>query len=125
MPSTFSSELSIDELSYHVSLGCSEQERSLPQEVLVSVTLNFPSLPVACETDLLKNTVCYADIEKKISELCRTQSFSTIENLGYLCTKTIQPACPPGTHLRVKVHKLNPPLGRKSKGATFVLEGKI
>lgn len=123
--SAFSSQLSIEELSYQVSLGVSEQERSKPQDVFISVTLRFPTLPMACESDLLKNTVCYSDIEKKMAALCESKSFSTIENLAFLCLKQVETLCSAGTHLTLKVHKINPPLGRKSKGATFTLEGTV
>lgn len=118
-------QLRIENLSYFVCLGCGEAERSLPQEVQISVSLDFPQMPKAFEDDKLENTVCYAQTEKILAEVCQSRSFHTVEKLSHLCWQSVQVLCPKGTQLSVQVHKLRPPLARKNTGAFCVVKGVV
>lgn len=118
-----STQLRLEGLSYFVSLGCSESERAVSQEVHVSILVNFLTMPRACETDSLEDTLCYATVEKKVAEVCQLKSFKTIEHLAYLCWQSVSSICDPGIEILAQVRKVRPPIDRKNQGAVVEIKG--
>ncbi len=76
-------ELTLNSLSLMVSLGWGDEEREIPQKVLIDLSLRFPKLPKGCKTDELQDTFCYATLTKNLSHFCAQRSFKLIEHLGY------------------------------------------
>lgn len=76
-------QLILNNLSLNVKLGHTEAERSLPQQVLVQIKLQFTEAPSACSTDNLQDTLCYATLSDELQKFCYSRSFKLIEFLGY------------------------------------------
>lgn len=75
--------LSICELRVRGRVGVTPQERRLPQEVVVSLTLHA-DLASACRTDRIEDTVDYKTLKKAILALCESGSFKLIERMAQL-----------------------------------------
>ena len=120
---SISAQLSLEGLCYFVHLGCSEAERATPQEIQVSIILKFAQPPMACESDNLEDTLCYAHLEKEISKVCSSKSFQTVEHLAYLCWRSAKAQCKSEIEITIRVRKLNPPIGRANEGALVEIKG--
>lgn len=118
-----SAELQINELCYFVSLGCSDAEKSILQEVLISVSVVFANPPQACESDDLQNTICYAQIADCLFVSFENQKFNTIEKLAMHSWQVVKKLCTEKTQISIKINKVRPPIGRKNSGSTFLLKG--
>jgi FolB domain-containing protein len=71
--------LKLNQFALMVSLGCSPEERSTLQKVLVDVSLHFPKLPNGVLTDELSDTICYSSLAKGIRRFCENKSFKLLE----------------------------------------------
>ena len=60
MPNKLFSRLNIRSLELNLHLGWRNKERTDEQVVLLDMEIRFPSPPIACTTDDLQDTVCYA-----------------------------------------------------------------
>jgi len=76
-------QLILTDISLDVKLGYLEEERSLPQRVLAQIKLQFMQVPLACTTDNLQDTLCYATLSCDLQKFCDSRSFKLIEALGY------------------------------------------
>ena len=70
--------LRIHELRVRSRVGVTTQERRLPQEVIISVTLHA-DLAKSCRSDRLEDTVDYKAVKKAILAECESRSFKLIE----------------------------------------------
>lgn len=77
------SQLTLEKLSLLVKLGHSIEERSIPQWVSVQIKFNLSSLPTACISDQLNDTICYAILANELQQFCDKHSFQLIEALAY------------------------------------------
>src|SRR5688500_12209968 len=102
--------LEIRDLCLGVRLGCSPDERSKPQEVKVSVRLEFSELPPACNTDHLDGTVCYGKLCERMRKIATTREFQTIEFLCSELAKAISPIVGTRAKGTLSVHKVKPPV---------------
>jgi len=75
--------LSLEDLTIPVKLGCSDEERRLPQTVIINLLLIYADFPVECKSDNIKDAVCYDTVTKLIQEFCAKKQFHLIEHLGY------------------------------------------
>jgi 7,8-dihydroneopterin aldolase/epimerase/oxygenase len=106
-------ELILKNLSLSVKLGYSEEERALPQQVLVQIKLQFADVPVACTTDNLHDTLCYAVLSYELQNFCDHHSFKLIENLAYQLYQQLKKKITDMTLVKVNVFLCvtkNPPL---------------
>lgn len=76
-------QLILKEIKLDVKLGYSEDERALTQRISVDVKLQFVDMPVACITDNLLDTLCYANLSCDLQRFCNDHSFKLIERLAY------------------------------------------
>lgn len=76
-------QLILKNLNLDVNLGHTEEERSSAQSVLIEIKLQFTEVPLACTTDNLKDTFCYAALSCELQKFCDNRSFKLIESLGY------------------------------------------
>jgi dihydroneopterin aldolase len=118
--------LTLQDLVLTVHLGCTAEERALPQEVRVKLELRFPTgpmtlpitLPVALSSDKLEDTICYAKISYAIIKHCEAREYHLIERMAaeiYLLTREISG---PEIELDITVHKVRPPVDQL-RGGTF------
>src|SRR4051794_12496628 len=94
--------LLIRRLLLQVRLGGPDEERACPQNVELSVEIGFASPPRACFSDDVSHSVCYDQVSKWLKEYAETQSFRTIEKLGFGCRALLREHL--GHELRVKIH---------------------
>jgi dihydroneopterin aldolase len=121
MPHT---RLSLEDVVYFVRLGCSEAEREIPQEVRVKVSIDFAQAPQACRSDLLEDSVCYAQINETLEKICAEKAYATVEHLCQSCWEALMPLLAAGDELGLTLHKVHPPIGRPLKGAYFEIRGR-
>ena len=75
--------LSINELSLLVYLGCSSEERSVPQEVSFSIEVEYPKPPLGEVTDHLEeDTPCYNEICNLLKDYVKDKKFNLIEKMA-------------------------------------------
>lgn len=74
-------KIRIRDLRVRCRVGVTPQERRLPQELLVTVTLHA-DLRRACRTDDLRHTIDYSILKKAILAESEARSFKLIEHLA-------------------------------------------
>ena len=111
--------LKILDFQIWVHLGCMPEEQKVPQEVRVSVEIEFNSRPLACQTDSLSDTICYAALSDAIQQACKGVYFKTIEKLGWDCLEALQETTRSGKSVFLKVHKMKPPIDHLLGGSVF------
>ncbi len=74
--------ITIKDLAVLSQIGVTEEERSKPQRLLITVTIkgNFAR---ACKSDDIQQTVNYYDVSRRVVEFCRIESFKLIEKLAH------------------------------------------
>lgn len=86
-------------------LGWPHEERSTQQVVVLDIQLAFPQTPMACTTDSLEDTICYAKLAQSIVEKFSLQSFHLIEYLGKHIYDFIASNMSVGTHISLDITK--------------------
>ncbi len=74
-------KLRIRELRVRSRVGVTDEERRLPQEVVMTVTMHA-DLARSCRSDLLRDTVDYKAVKKAILAGCEKKSFKLIERMA-------------------------------------------
>lgn len=74
-------KIRIRDLRVRCRIGITPEERRLPQELLITVTLHA-DLRKACRTDDLRHTIDYSVLKKTILEEGETKPFKLIERLA-------------------------------------------
>ncbi len=74
-------KLRIRELRVRARVGVTREERRLPQEIVVTVTLHA-DLARSCRSDSLRDTVDYKAVKKAILAECESKSFKLIERMA-------------------------------------------
>lgn len=104
-----SSKLLIKEFILYIKLGVSAVERKTPQKVEINLTIKFPTLPKACVTDDINDTICYHKLTDAIHEYCQSREFNLIEHLGHQIYQLIKAKIPKNHQIELQVAK-QPPL---------------
>lgn len=111
--------LRMKELVLFLRLGCTEEERRVPQELRFDVELRFPSPLRAGESDELGDTVCYGQLadalrrhfgsvkEMKLLERVADEAYRVARELGK------------GAAVAVEARKVSPPVEKLLGGAFF------
>ena len=102
--------LRIRELRLDVRLGCSAEERRVPQEVRVSVELRFARPPAGGITDELGDTICYASLCEALRSYARGREFHLVEKMAADFLELLQAALQGRAEVAVSVHKVSPPI---------------
>jgi 7,8-dihydroneopterin aldolase/epimerase/oxygenase len=113
--------LSLNNLRFPVKIGCSEQERAVPQYVRFDVQIRFEDLPRGCLSDELKDTVCYFRTAQRIREICNRSEYQLIERLGWEVFSELKELMPAPLKLGVRITKEKPPVPGLEGGASFFL----
>lgn len=113
-------ELIVRGLRLSVKLGCGDDERRAPQPVDVDIGILFQTPPRGCETDELKETVCYDDLSRRLKNAVSERSFKLVEHLGHVLYHDIKSLVPTDALLALRVVKLHPPVEELRGGVAFV-----
>jgi dihydroneopterin aldolase len=104
-----------------VRLGCSAEERAVPQPVDLDLAVRFPELPKACTSDRLEDTLCYAELIDAAREACAGREFQLVERLAHELFGRLRPRLPAGAELWLRATKLRPPVAGLRGGVAFSL----
>ncbi len=115
-------ELSIEDLEMWVHLGCSAGERANPQPVLLSVALRFDAPPRACETDVLADTVCYAELSEIARGISAAREFNTVESMAWEIARGFRARLPGSVRMTLRLAKPRAPVAGLKGGVAFTLE---
>ena len=83
--------LRVQGLEVAIHLGWPDNERKDAQSVFLDIEIDFFQPPLACQTDELQDTLCYAALARQIKEATRGHYFHLIEHLAreiYLLVKS-------------------------------------
>ncbi len=117
-PSLFST-LALHSLKYKVRLGCTPEERSVPQGVRFDIQIRFESLPGGSFNDDLNETICYAKLSNRARVICDMREYQLIEKLGWDAFSALKEIIPPNVKLWLRVTKEKPPVAELEGGASF------
>ena len=110
--------LRLEGLSFLIRLGCSEEERRLPQEVRISLEVRFPEAPLGTLSDKLEETVCYGMLADGLRAYFNGREFSLVEKVAQEAFQILREFCP-RTLVAVEVEKVRPPVEGLRGGAIF------
>lgn len=99
------SHLHLKELSFDVILGWPEQERLQKQNVKLDIFVIYPKLPLACVTDELNDTFCYAELIEKIKNHVESKSFRLIEHLTHDVYHILKTSLPLDLNVKIQATK--------------------
>jgi FolB domain-containing protein len=111
--------LKLLDLTLKVHLGCSEEEQAHPQEIRISLEIGPEPLPQACFSDRLEDTRCYGALADRLRMFCFTTRFRTVEKLAMSCFEVVKSGFPESTQLKLKLHKIRPPVDSLQGGVVF------
>ncbi len=115
------SVLEFDAARLHVRLGCTADERRVSQDVDLGLSIRFADTPAACETDSLKDTVCYSELIELARDVSSRREFHTIERLAQELYLRLRRLLPADAEMRLRVVKLHPPVTGLIGGVSFTL----
>jgi dihydroneopterin aldolase len=119
MKSQFRS-LRVEDLSVHVKLGCTPEERSIPQEVRITYEFRYETPLRGETTDDINDVVCYATASEALRAHCETDEFKLIERLGVECLNILYAVVAEQKALvALMIHKVRPPVHGLLGGATY------
>ena len=102
--------ISVNSFKVSVNLGASQEERKLPQDVLISIKLYFNEAPKACFSDELEDTICYFKICETIKKYCADKEFKLLEYLNFSLYKQIRNNIDDNIKIWIKTEKAKPPI---------------
>ena len=100
-----SNVLTINALSLELYLGWPDDERSRRQTILLDIQLHYPSVPKACETDHLDDTVCYRHLIESLRKKLEDKKFHLIEHVTQAVYQHLKSLTPTDTRLTVSLTK--------------------
>lgn len=106
----FSSVITLSKLKLNIKLGVGAEERSVPQEVDISFKFFSRNAFKGCETDDIKDTVCYYEISEIVKEHCGGGEFRLLEYLCHGLYKKVREKISPEIKIWVLVEKCRPPI---------------
>lgn len=112
------SRLTINGFSTKVSLGCSPEERSAPQEVVFDIQFPFNEPPPGEKTDQLEDTLCYSDVCEVILGTLENESFQLVENIAYRVSEAFKNKYEQ-RDFYLRVHKVRPPIPNLKGGVSY------
>ncbi len=111
--------IALERLRTEISIGCYAEEMKKRQIIEISLKILFPTPPIACESDRLEDTICYAKISDLILQKCSQQHWHTIEYLGHNLYQMLIEFLPDDCDLCISIHK-SPPILALEGGAYFI-----
>lgn len=113
------SSLCISKLQLQVHLGCEAWERAQRQDIHVTIEARFDEIPRGAATDRLEDTLCYANISKRVTEVCEAKPYHLIEKMGFEIYNLVRAQVGLQTLVGIRIHKLHPPVANLLGGSIF------
>jgi len=102
--------MKIRDLQLQVRLGCSAEERSVPQEVRVSIDFRFFDEPKGALSDDLKDTICYARVCEALRHQVEGREYRLVEKLAADFYGVVKLLVEGRAEVSLTVHKVRPPI---------------
>ncbi len=120
-PPSLVGTLALQDWQVMLHLGVSAAERAQPQSVAIDLQIQFTSLPPACQSDRLEETICYDQLLRSLKIRLEMQQYHLLEYLAYQLYRWVQELLPATAQLSyLKVTKLTPPIAGLG-ASSFVL----
>src|SRR5690606_20290554 len=100
-------------------LGCTAEERSVPQEIRVSVQFLFHNPPRGTISDDLRDTICYAKISEVIGEFISSKEYCLIEKLAADLHDVLKSVVEGRAEISLSVLKVRPPVENLLGGVDY------
>ncbi|MDR2138118.1 MAG: dihydroneopterin aldolase [Tannerella sp.] len=113
-------KIELSGLKFYACHGVSSQERQVGNHFAVDIAYTFAA-EMAIASDELHDTVNYADVYGIVKAEMERPS-RLLEHVAGRIFHALHVAFPQFTRLRVKLSKLNPPLGGEVHGASVTVE---
>ena len=111
--------LRLNDLVLALNLGCTAEERSVAQEVRVSLSFRFHEPPTAEFSDALDDTICYARLSSMIQSHCAKREFNLIERVAQEIFTLVREYSGPRAAVAVSIHKVRPPVPALAGGTVY------
>ena len=112
----------IRDLKLLTRLGCTAEERSVPQEVRTHVELRFASAPKGAVSDDLEDTICYARISAALRQHVQDREFNLVERMAGEFYGIVKKIVEGRAEIAVTVHKVRPPVIDLLGGVEFRIQ---
>ena len=112
--------ISVEQMEFWAYHGCFAEEQVIGTRFLVDLFITTDTTR-AEETDNLHDTVNYQAVYRVVKEEMETGS-RLLEHVGRRILNALQEKFPSITHARLKISKMNPPLGGKIGSVSLTLE---
>ncbi len=110
----------LNSMSFYAHHGCYEQEQKVGGRFSVDFAFRYDSTS-ACVSDDISDTVSYLDVYQVIGEQM-AQTSHLLENVAHRILCCVGDRFSEVSWARVRIEKLNPPLGGKLHSSSVVLE---
>jgi 7,8-dihydroneopterin aldolase/epimerase/oxygenase len=114
------SVISIEGMEFFAYHGCFKEEAIIGTKFSIDLFLETDT-SLAESTDNLSNTVNYQSVYASVKEEMKTRS-KLLEHVARRILQRIQKDFPEVSHAKIKIKKLNPPLGGKMDFVSLELE---
>lgn len=112
--------ITLENMEFHGYHGCLEHEKTLGNTFIVSVQLELDTLK-AGKSDSLEDTLNYQEIYDTIKKEMEIPA-NLIEHLAQRMIDSLKSTFPIVKSFKLKLSKLNPPLGGKTEKVIIELE---
>ena len=89
-------------------LGLYEYEQRSKREIIINIIITFDTLPTACISDNIEDTICYDSIINIIDEILSSMHFKLIEHITHYIYNKLSIYLKNYANLSVEVIKPNP-----------------
>jgi dihydroneopterin aldolase len=110
----------IEQMEFYSYHGCFEEERIVGNRFLVDLEMKT-DVSRACKTDNISDTLNYQTAYDMVKEQMKTKSY-LLEHIACRILEALFARFPELEEARVKVSKLNPPMGGKIRAVSVELE---
>lgn len=114
------SVISIEGMDFYAFHGCFEEERAIGTRFRVDMEMNVDTFK-AQQSDNLNDTVSYLDVYQVVKREM-AQSSNLLEHVADRIGRAVLDEFAQVDGVRVKVTKLNPPLGGQIAGVSVAIE---
>ena len=107
-------QLILNDFQVPVKLGVSDNERSIPQNIIINITIDFKQLPLGCTSDNIQDTICYDCLCTNIVTFCQHKPFNLLEHLCYQLYNYLMAEIKGSGTVQLTISKISPVTNLKS-----------
>lgn len=113
--------IELEEMEFYAYHGCYEQEQVVGNRFLVNIAIQT-DCSVAADSDSINDALNYVTVYQLTKEQIM-QNSHLLEHLTKRIINSIKSSFPQIISLKVKVSKMNPPMGGQMKCVSLTIEG--